>query len=392
MNRSEIQKARLEEAEFQKAYEELFGETFEKAHKDGDTHPNGKWVWVSSANGGKGDWRTINGRAHKKMLAAGGGGNGGATGSGKTGGGENKVADKPVKTDKPAAKTKKITEQKNNGRVNLTAEDYHDEESLLRAAAFLDGNTPSSKIKVGAKVWSKISKNLWTTGSDSSRSSKDNIHMLYEMKEARKRGKKVDTSKVIVNNDSVWQNKEFSGIAKLGEPDMKQVNDEDYDSLNLLKYESMVKNEELKEKHDAITELRKLINADADRETLQQASNRIATSEAKMDKIVLSLAKLKQAKFEENNDVDEVFQSGDVKNIIKLGKPDIEEIKRQMQNNPKMVIDDMRDEIQNQIVSSKSKLRSYLESGKRDKTHLQDMADKIATLNTFDEVLRNRTL
>ena len=107
MNRSEIHKARLEEAEFQKAYEELFGDTFEKAHKDGDTHPNGKWVWVSSANGGKGDWRTINGRAHKKMLAAGGGGgNGGATGSGKTGGGENKVADKPVKTDKPAAKTK----------------------------------------------------------------------------------------------------------------------------------------------------------------------------------------------------------------------------------------------------------------------------------------------
>ena len=35
MNRSEIQKARLEEAEFQKAYEELFGETFEKAvYKD----------------------------------------------------------------------------------------------------------------------------------------------------------------------------------------------------------------------------------------------------------------------------------------------------------------------------------------------------------------------
>ena len=38
----------------------------EKAHQDGDMHPNGKWVWVSSANGGKGDWRTLNGRAHKK--------------------------------------------------------------------------------------------------------------------------------------------------------------------------------------------------------------------------------------------------------------------------------------------------------------------------------------
>ena len=27
--------------------------------KDGDIHPNGKWVWVSSAAGGKGDWRVI---------------------------------------------------------------------------------------------------------------------------------------------------------------------------------------------------------------------------------------------------------------------------------------------------------------------------------------------
>ena len=36
----------------------------EKAHQDGEIHPNGKWVWVSSANGGKGDWRTRGGRTH----------------------------------------------------------------------------------------------------------------------------------------------------------------------------------------------------------------------------------------------------------------------------------------------------------------------------------------
>ena len=43
---------------------------FEKAkHQDGDMHPNGKWVWVASANGGKGDWRTLGGRAHKKHQA-----------------------------------------------------------------------------------------------------------------------------------------------------------------------------------------------------------------------------------------------------------------------------------------------------------------------------------
>lgn len=30
---------------------------FEKAHFDGEMHPNGKLVWRSSANNGKGDWR-----------------------------------------------------------------------------------------------------------------------------------------------------------------------------------------------------------------------------------------------------------------------------------------------------------------------------------------------
>ena len=33
----------------------------EKAHNQGDVHPNGKWYWESSANGGRGDWRTIKG-------------------------------------------------------------------------------------------------------------------------------------------------------------------------------------------------------------------------------------------------------------------------------------------------------------------------------------------
>lgn len=28
-------------------------------HKDGDLHPNGKWIWVSSARQGRGDWRVI---------------------------------------------------------------------------------------------------------------------------------------------------------------------------------------------------------------------------------------------------------------------------------------------------------------------------------------------
>lgn len=36
-----------------------FDDDFCKAHNHGDLHPNGKWYWESSANGGKGDWRTI---------------------------------------------------------------------------------------------------------------------------------------------------------------------------------------------------------------------------------------------------------------------------------------------------------------------------------------------
>lgn len=37
-------------------------------HFDGEIHPNGKWVWVSSAAGGKGDWRTLGGRVHQQAI------------------------------------------------------------------------------------------------------------------------------------------------------------------------------------------------------------------------------------------------------------------------------------------------------------------------------------
>lgn len=63
---TEVKKAVDDEMGISDAHRELFGDDLEKAHQDGDMHPNGKWVWVSSANGGKGDWRTLNGRAHKK--------------------------------------------------------------------------------------------------------------------------------------------------------------------------------------------------------------------------------------------------------------------------------------------------------------------------------------
>lgn len=48
-----------EQEEIAKAYATLgLDYDIEKAkHNDGDMHPNGKWVWRASANGGKGDWR-----------------------------------------------------------------------------------------------------------------------------------------------------------------------------------------------------------------------------------------------------------------------------------------------------------------------------------------------
>lgn len=49
---------------------EEFWEEMQKAHKDGDMHPNGKWVWVSSANGGRGDWRTLGGKIHSKSSSS----------------------------------------------------------------------------------------------------------------------------------------------------------------------------------------------------------------------------------------------------------------------------------------------------------------------------------
>lgn len=56
--KSELTKAELDE--------------FEKAkHQDGDMHPNGKWVWRQSANGGKGDWRVV--KTGGSKATAGGG-------------------------------------------------------------------------------------------------------------------------------------------------------------------------------------------------------------------------------------------------------------------------------------------------------------------------------
>lgn len=65
----------FEYAEWENSLTKAELDEFEKAkHQDGDMHPNGKWVWRQSANGGKGDWRVANpkrgGGAKKTAPAA----------------------------------------------------------------------------------------------------------------------------------------------------------------------------------------------------------------------------------------------------------------------------------------------------------------------------------
>lgn len=89
-----------------------FDDELEKAHKDGDLHPNGKWVWVSSAAGGKGDWRKINGRAHQKHQASQGGGSASDYSTQQQSSGDNKKASgaaAPKKEDKKSTPTKSST-------------------------------------------------------------------------------------------------------------------------------------------------------------------------------------------------------------------------------------------------------------------------------------------
>ena len=106
---------------------------FEKAkHQDGDMHPNGKWVWVASANGGKGDWRTHGGRAHSKAGAAGGSASSGSGASKTTG-----TATQSSGNTKEEKKQENLKERRNritkelkdfmhnNPNINNDSPEYH---------------------------------------------------------------------------------------------------------------------------------------------------------------------------------------------------------------------------------------------------------------------------
>ena len=73
VNPFEVEAWEAEHNDVAKAYAMLgLDYDIEKAkHQDGDMHPNGKWVWRQSANGGKGDWRVA--KPGDNKATAGGG-------------------------------------------------------------------------------------------------------------------------------------------------------------------------------------------------------------------------------------------------------------------------------------------------------------------------------
>lgn len=126
---------------------------FEKAHKDGDLHPNGKYVWVSSANGGKGDWRTLNGRIHKKHQATIGGGASSSAVSSTTGA-SSKKDNSSTKTTVVSKKSSKPDFSKLKSWAEPFVKLFNEPENLKSIAKtidYIDMNKPMKVSKIGSR-------------------------------------------------------------------------------------------------------------------------------------------------------------------------------------------------------------------------------------------------
>lgn len=179
----------------------------EKAHKDGDHHPTKPWVWVSSANGGKGDWRVEGGRSHKKAGAG--------TATSATG---NKVDISKI----PDAEFKRITqmlEKKNPDHRD--AERYLEEEAMSDnelknfyavAEHFKNSSNINKMTQEYCKKWAELAK-----------------------QEMQSRNKKSGTADTVSQKDNSVTSKEFSkNKAIVGE--MLKDCDSKIDSNGVKKY------------------------------------------------------------------------------------------------------------------------------------------------------------
>lgn len=118
---------------------------FEKAHKDGDMHPNGKWVWVSSAAGGKGDWRTLNGRTHKKhQSTTAAGGSGLAAGNSST--------TQPTSTAGNKTATASTNQKPKTTNDNFTIDKQRYDVQLKLAQRTINHDGDTANVKVGLSV------------------------------------------------------------------------------------------------------------------------------------------------------------------------------------------------------------------------------------------------
>lgn len=156
---------------------------FEKAHKDGDLHPNGKWVWVSSANGGRGDWRTLNGRTHKKHQAANAaGGNGVVSGS---------AASTTTGGKSPSVKTTSSKSKKSSSvKIDMDTIDQDEYNRIYKQAKSVDKQGRSMALSVITSNINKIKKNLEETISNrpgakaTIKSLQDNLTKFISQKKA----------------------------------------------------------------------------------------------------------------------------------------------------------------------------------------------------------------
>lgn len=130
-----------EQEELAKAYATLgLDYDIEKAkHQDGDMHPNGKWVWRASANGGKGDWRVV------KPSRGGGGTKGGAAPAATT------STTQKQEDNQPATKTTSSKNKPNSYYVKLSKEDLEDVKNELVGKSIKYESDPSFDESVGKK-------------------------------------------------------------------------------------------------------------------------------------------------------------------------------------------------------------------------------------------------
>lgn len=114
----------------------------EKAkHQDGDMHPNGRWVWRQSANGGKGDWRVANPKR--------GGGSRAAASSSKT--------TSSSSDSKTTSSEGNETTQKTSSTPKKTDSKKKDDDSVIASELKkeLDKNVANSEKSI-AKIFEKI--------------------------------------------------------------------------------------------------------------------------------------------------------------------------------------------------------------------------------------------